>query len=107
MSTHIDFGAVYPIRGWLDLRGRVVNSANTSRHIVGLGGVRHGLVHRELAACSETKVTNLDVVDSISADANEHIFWFEITMYDAQTVYVSKTFKDLSEKSPDLSGVLV
>lgn len=60
-----------------------------------------------MSAGCETEIANLDVVYPIGADADKYVLGFEVTMNDAQAVDVSKTFEDLTEKSPDLGRVLV
>jgi len=56
----------------------------------------------ELTTCRKSEVANLDVVEFARARRNEDVFWFQIPMHDAQTMDMSKTFKDLAEQSPNL-----
>lgn len=69
--------------------------------------VSSGLINGKLSACGETKVSNLDIIDAISATADENVLRFQIAMNDTQTVNMSKTLEYLSEKSPDFGRILM
>ena len=69
--------------------------------------IRCRFINRKLATCCKTKVSNLDIIESIGTAADENILWFQVSMDDAEAVDVSKPFEDLPEKPPDFRGVLV
>ena len=105
--TYIDLGTVHAARCRTHFRSRIVCCSNTSGHIICLKAIRRNLVNRELPTCCQSKVSNFYVVDAIRPIADEDVFWFQVTVYNAETVNMSQPLQYLTEQPPDFGRILI
>lgn len=104
--AHIDLGAVDAVGCRSHFRCRVISCADAPCHAVRLESTSDdGLVHRELAARRQAKVSYLDVIHTIDAAADD-VFWLQIAVNDARPVDVGQALEELPEEPPDLDCVL-
>lgn len=105
--TYIHFGAVHTTSCRAHFWSRVVCRSNTSGHIVRLKAIRCNLVNRKLPTRGQTKISDFYVIDAIRPIADEDVFWFQVTVYNTETVNMGQTLKYLAEQPPNFGRILV